>query len=200
MNLSESTREFILASIESGILLGSLGVVSFANVAHSAFSPGSVFTRISLSYLVSNADFVAAAQLLVYVGAINVSIVSAVMITDESPRSNSTSRGVGYFIALGACAILLSALTDMIHNTEWFDTIINFTNQSEISATGKFGNNVQQIGYKLLSEFPIPFELVSLLLSVALVGAINPARDEDEVAIDEKSSLSRDKSSFFQLI
>ncbi|WP_369009031.1 NADH-quinone oxidoreductase subunit J, partial [Escherichia coli] len=67
----------------------------------------------SSSYFVSNADSVAAAQLLVYVGAINVSIVSAVMITDEPTRSNSTSRSVGYFIALGACATLFSVLTYM---------------------------------------------------------------------------------------
>jgi NAD(P)H-quinone oxidoreductase subunit 6 len=196
-NLSKSIHEFILALIESGILLGSLGAVSLANVAHSAFSPGSVFTRISLSYFVLNADSVAAAQLLVYVGAINVLIVSAVMITDEPTRSSSTSRSIGYFIALGACAILFSALTDMIHNTDWSNTSINFTNQSEILATNKSANNVQQIGYKLLSEFSVPFELASILLSVALVGAINPARDEDEAATSEKSSLSRDKSSFF---
>lgn len=71
--------------------VGSLGTVSLANVAHSAFSLGLVFTRISLSYFVSNADSVAAVQLLVYVGAINVLIVFAVMVTNKPTQSGRFS-------------------------------------------------------------------------------------------------------------
>nr|QKV46434.1 NADH dehydrogenase subunit G [Glaphyropteridopsis erubescens] len=188
MNLSELIHEFILSLIESGISLGSLGTVSFANVAHSAFSSGSVFTRISLSYFVLNADFVAAAQPLVYVGAINVLIVSAVMVTDKPTRSDSNTRGVGYFTVSGACAALFLVLVNTIHNTKWFD--ISFVNQSEILSSNTPRIDVHQLGYKLLSEFLVPFELLSILLLVALVGAINPARDEDTVTIGEKSYLS----------
>nr|QKV46959.1 NADH dehydrogenase subunit G [Grypothrix triphylla] len=188
MNLSELIHEFILSLIESGISLGSLGTVSFANVAHSAFSSGSVLTRISLSYFVLNVDFVAAAQPLVYVGAINVLIVSAVMVTDKPTRSDSNTRGVGYFTVSGACAALFLVLVDTIHNTKWFD--ISFANQSEILSSNTPRIDVHQLGYKLLSDFLVPFELLSILLLVALVGAINPARDEDTVTIDEKSYLS----------
>nr|YP_010627345.1 NADH-plastoquinone oxidoreductase subunit 6 [Christella acuminata]YP_010627552.1 NADH-plastoquinone oxidoreductase subunit 6 [Cyclosorus aridus]WBK27232.1 NADH-plastoquinone oxidoreductase subunit 6 [Christella acuminata]WBK27439.1 NADH-plastoquinone oxidoreductase subunit 6 [Cyclosorus aridus] len=187
-NLSKLIHEFILSLIESGISLGSLGTVSFANVAHSAFSSGSVLTRISLSYFVLNADFVAAAQPLVYVGAINVLIVSAVMVTDKPRRSDSNTRGVGYFTVSGACATLFLVLVNTIHNTKWFD--ISFVNQSEILSSNTPRIDVHQLGYKLLGEFLIPFELLSILLLVALVGAINPARDEDIVTVGEKSSLS----------
>lgn len=162
--------------------------MSFANVAHSAFSSGSVLTRISLSYFVLNADFVAAAQPLVYVGAINVLIVSAVMVTDKPRRSDSNTRGVGYFTVSGACATLFLVLVNTIHNTKWFD--ISFVNQSEILSSNTPRIDVHQLGYKLLGEFLIPFELLSILLLVALVGAINPARDEDIVTVGEKSSLS----------
>nr|YP_009427705.1 NADH-plastoquinone oxidoreductase subunit 6 [Woodsia polystichoides]ASU96352.1 NADH-plastoquinone oxidoreductase subunit 6 [Woodsia polystichoides] len=192
MNLSELIHEFILSLIESGISLGSLGTVSFANVAHSAFSSGSVFTRISLSYFVPNADSVAAAQPLVYVGAINVLIVSAVMVTDKPTRTDSTIRGVGYFTVSGACAALFLILVNTIHNTKWFG--INFITQSEILSSNTPRVDVHQIGYKSLSEFPVPFELLSILLLVALVGAINPARDEDKITTDEKSSSSSSRS------
>nr|YP_009425513.1 NADH-plastoquinone oxidoreductase subunit 6 [Austroblechnum melanocaulon]ASU94160.1 NADH-plastoquinone oxidoreductase subunit 6 [Austroblechnum melanocaulon] len=188
MNLSELIHECILSIVESGISLGSLGAVSFANVAHPAFSSGSVFTRISLSYFASNADSVAAAQLLVYVGAINVLIVSAVMVTDKPTRFNPTARGVGYLTASGACAALFLVLVNMIHNTKWFD--INFIDQSEILLSNTPRIDVHQLGYKSLSEFLVPFELLSILLLVALVGAINPARDEDTNETDEKSSFS----------
>nr|YP_009425074.1 NADH-plastoquinone oxidoreductase subunit 6 [Ampelopteris prolifera]ASU93721.1 NADH-plastoquinone oxidoreductase subunit 6 [Ampelopteris prolifera] len=188
MNLSKLIHEFILSLIESGISLGSLGTISFANVVHSAFSSGSVFTCISLSYFVLNADFVAAAQPLVYVGAINVLIVSAVMVTNKPTRSDSNTRGVGYFTVSGACAALFLVLVDTIRNTNWFD--ISFINQSEILSSNTPRIDVHQLGYKLLSEFLVPFELLSILLLVALVGAINPARDEDAVTIGEKSYLS----------
>nr|YP_009183870.1 NADH-plastoquinone oxidoreductase subunit 6 [Cyrtomium devexiscapulae]ALN96644.1 NADH-plastoquinone oxidoreductase subunit 6 [Cyrtomium devexiscapulae] len=197
MNLFELTHEFILSLIESGIPLGSLGTISFANVAHSAFSSGLVFTRISLSYFVSNADSVAAAQPLVYVGAINVLIASAVMVTEKPLQYGSTTRGVGYFTASGACAVLLLALVNTIYNTKWFD--ISFVNQSETFLVSKPTVDVHQLGYKLLSEFLVPFELLSILLLVALVGAINSARDEVTITTDKKSppSSSQNNSPFF---
>nr|YP_009426480.1 NADH-plastoquinone oxidoreductase subunit 6 [Diplazium dushanense]ASU95127.1 NADH-plastoquinone oxidoreductase subunit 6 [Diplazium dushanense] len=197
MNLSELIHKFILSLIESGISLGSLGTVSFANVAHSAFSSGSVFTRISLSYFVSNADSVAAAQPLVYVGAINVLIMSAVMVTNEPMRSDSTTRGVGYFTVSGTCAVLFLVLVNTIRNTKWFDR--NFINQLEILSSNTPRTDVHQLGHKSLSEFLVPFELLSILLLVALVGAINPARDEDTIATDKESSFStpRKNSSLF---
>nr|YP_010889716.1 NADH-plastoquinone oxidoreductase subunit 6 [Cyrtomium macrophyllum]WJJ69564.1 NADH-plastoquinone oxidoreductase subunit 6 [Cyrtomium macrophyllum] len=197
MNLFELTHEFILSLIESGIPLGSLGTISFANVAHSAFSSGLVFTRISLSYFVSNADSVAAAQPLVYVGAINVLIASAVMVTEKPMQYGFTTRGVGYFTASGACAVLLLALVNTIYNTKWFD--ISFVNQSETFSVSKPTVDAHQLGYKLLSEFLVPFELLSILLLVALVGAINSARDEVTITTDKKSppSSSQNNSPFF---
>nr|YP_009548284.1 NADH-plastoquinone oxidoreductase subunit 6 [Onychium japonicum]AYW14830.1 NADH-plastoquinone oxidoreductase subunit 6 [Onychium japonicum] len=199
MNLSELVHEFVLALVESGILLGSIGAVSFVNTVNAAFSLGLVFTCISLLYLVSNADFVAAAQSLVYVGAINVLTVFAVMITDDPTSSNAATapRGVGYLISLGICTILFAALAFVIHNTEWFDP--SLIHESGILSSSTLRSNVQQLGYELLSEFIVPFELASILLLVALVGAINPSRNENTFTIDEKLpvSSSRDNSSFF---
>nr|YP_009690799.1 NADH-plastoquinone oxidoreductase subunit 6 [Nephrolepis biserrata]QEG57579.1 NADH-plastoquinone oxidoreductase subunit 6 [Nephrolepis biserrata] len=197
MNLSELIHESILSLIGLGILLGSLGTILFANVVYSAFSSGLVFTCISLLYLVSNAESIAAVQLLVYVGAINVLIVSAVMVTEKLPRSSSTTRGLGYFIALAACAMLFLELINTIYNTEWFD--INFGNQLKTLSVNTPRIDVHQLGYTLLTEFLVPFELLSILLLVALVGAINSARDEDTVLNDKKSSFSssRNNSLFF---
>nr|QKV47136.1 NADH-plastoquinone oxidoreductase subunit 6 [Tectaria decurrens] len=197
MNVSELIHEFILSLVELGILLGSLGTISFANAAYSAFSSGLVSTRISLLYFVLNADFVAAAQLLVYVGAINVLIASAVMVTEKPARSSSNTWGVGYLTASGACAVLFLALVNTIYNTRWFD--IGFVNQLETLSTDTPRIDVHQLGYVLLSEFLVPFELLSILLLVASVGAINSARDEDTVATDKKSSLSQSRSNFSSL-
>nr|AJE61696.1 NADH-plastoquinone oxidoreductase subunit 6 [Plagiogyria glauca] len=196
MDLPESIHESVLTLIELGIPSGSLGVVSLANVVHSAPLLGPAFTRISLSYLVLNADSVAAAQLPVYVGAINVSIVSAVMVTDEPTSSNSpTNWSTGYFITLGACTGLFSLSTIMIRNTKWSN--IHFIDQSKILVGETPESNVQQLGYQLLTTFLVPSEPPSILLLVALVGAITMARNE-ETTMDEGSvSSSRDNSPFF---
>nr|YP_009548718.1 NADH-plastoquinone oxidoreductase subunit 6 [Gastoniella chaerophylla]AYW15693.1 NADH-plastoquinone oxidoreductase subunit 6 [Gastoniella chaerophylla] len=199
MNFLELIHKSVFALIESGIFLGSLGAVLFVNRANSAFSLGSVFTCISLLYLVSNADFVAAAQSLVYVGAINVLIVFAVMITDEPTNSyaGTATGGIGYFAALVVSTTLFATLAYVIYNTEWFDS--SLINESGILASRTLRTNVQELGYKLLNEFLVPFELVSILLLVALMGAINPARNE-RFTTEKKFyvSSSHDKSSFFQ--
>jgi NAD(P)H-quinone oxidoreductase subunit 6 len=199
MNLSESIHQGILTLIELGILLGSLGVVLLANVIHSAFLLGLVFTCVSLSYLVLNADSVAAAQLLIYVGAINVLIVSAVMVTDEPTGSpTSTPLNIGYSIASVVCIGLSSLLIVMIHGTKWSNVQsidrLNFS----VSVEDTSNNNVQEAGYQLLTTFIVPFESLSVLLLIALVGAITMARNDGLTTKNKKKfpQPSQDKSSF----
>ncbi|MCO5602051.1 hypothetical protein L7F22_056178 [Adiantum nelumboides] len=79
--------------------------VSLINTINSAFSLGSVFTCIPLLYFALNANFVAAAQSLVYVGALNV-FVFVVTITDELAGSDPVVCSVGDLIASRACTIL----------------------------------------------------------------------------------------------
>lgn len=184
MNLSELIHEYILSLIELGLLLGSLGTIAFANAVYSAFSLGLVFTCISLSYFVLNADFVAAAQLLVYVGAINVLIVFAVMLTEKPAKSGSNIWGVGYFTTLGACTMLFLTLVNTIDNTNWFN--ISLVNESKNFLTDTPRIDVHQLGYTLFSQFLVPFELLSILLLVALVGAINLAQDDNAITTAKK--------------
>nr|AJE61529.1 NADH-plastoquinone oxidoreductase subunit 6 [Dipteris conjugata]AXX76455.1 NADH-plastoquinone oxidoreductase subunit 6 [Dipteris conjugata] len=197
MNLPESIYESVLILIELGILLGSVGVVLSANIVYSASSSGLVFICISLPYLVPNADSVAAAQSPIYVGAINVSIVSAVTVIDEPVDSNSTiSWNMGDTIALGACTGLSILSTTTIRDTKWSD--INPIDPSRDVVGGVSKNNIQRIGYQLLTQFLVPFELLSILLLVASVGAITMARGEGITRPDEEpaSSSGDDSPSF----
>nr|KYP66314.1 hypothetical protein KK1_012602 [Cajanus cajan] len=84
MDLPEPLHDFLLVFLGSGLILGSLGVVLFTNPIFSAFSLGLVLVCISLFYILSNSHFVAASQLLIYVGAINVLIIFAVMFMNGS--------------------------------------------------------------------------------------------------------------------
>nr|YP_010463861.1 NADH-plastoquinone oxidoreductase subunit 6 [Anemia phyllitidis]UUL71127.1 NADH-plastoquinone oxidoreductase subunit 6 [Anemia phyllitidis] len=177
MNLSESLHEFIFGLIELGILPGSLGVVLSANAVRSAFLLGLVSACISLFYLALNADFVAAAQLLTYVGAINVLIVFAVMLTDRVVGSkSSTLSGIEkYSVPLIACTSLLILLIIMIEDPKW-SNIYSPVDQSKNGLEIVLKSDIQLIGYQLLTKFLVPFELLSMILPIALVGAITMAR------------------------
>nr|YP_009562267.1 NADH-plastoquinone oxidoreductase subunit 6 [Trichomanes trollii]QAV57624.1 NADH-plastoquinone oxidoreductase subunit 6 [Trichomanes trollii] len=151
---------------------------------------GLVLICISLFYLTLNADFVAAAQLLIYVGAINILILFAVMVI-EKPRDSGSSTlwNKGDATTLGVCTSLFLILTIMIRDTRWSNISLNQQVKTIVQETSR--NNIQKIGYHLLTDFLVPFELLSILLLVALVGAITIARNEHIVEIDKKDASSQ---------
>jgi NAD(P)H-quinone oxidoreductase subunit 6 len=91
VNIIKSTKslyEIIFLFLEVSLILGSLGVVILTNIVYSAFFLVLVFVCISLLYLLLNADFVATMQILIYVGAINILIVFAVVLINKSQSFN----------------------------------------------------------------------------------------------------------------
>nr|YP_009694207.1 NADH-plastoquinone oxidoreductase subunit 6 [Christensenia aesculifolia]QEI60382.1 NADH-plastoquinone oxidoreductase subunit 6 [Christensenia aesculifolia] len=196
MILPKPIYEVILVIIELGILLGSLGVVLITNIVYSALLLGLVFICISLLYLVLNADFLAAAQVLIYVGAVNVSIVFAVMLIDKPKnRTLFSFSNVGDNITSGVCTSLFILLTIIIPNTSWSE--IYLVKQSTKFVEQSLTTDIQLIGSQLLTKFLLPFELLSILLLVALIGAITIARQEGIVEIDDKASESKEDLSLF---
>nr|UUL96948.1 NADH-plastoquinone oxidoreductase subunit 6 [Aristolochia tubiflora]WHE25938.1 NADH-plastoquinone oxidoreductase subunit 6 [Aristolochia tubiflora] len=175
MDLPGPIHDILLVFLGSGIILGSLGVVLFTNPVFSAFSLGLVLVSISLFYIPSNSYFVAAAQLLIYVGAINVLIIFAVMFMKGSEYSKDFSLWtVGDGVTSLVCTTILFSLITTILDTSWYGII--WTTRSSQILEQDLISNVQQIGIHLSTDFYLPFELVSIILLVALIGAIAMAR------------------------
>nr|YP_009109500.1 NADH-plastoquinone oxidoreductase subunit 6 [Sanionia uncinata]AIW52189.1 NADH-plastoquinone oxidoreductase subunit 6 [Sanionia uncinata] len=193
IELSEPLHKTIFFLLEIGVIFGSSGVVLLNNIVYSAFFLGLVFFCISLSYFALNADFVAAAQILIYVGAVNVLIVFAVMLINK-PHSLKIwpSWTIGDKFTFLICLSLFSVLVTVISNTPWFNItlITESKNLLEIDST----KNVQRIGYLLLTQFLLPFELLSIVLLVALIGAIVIARRENLIRTKEKKKLQIEKN------
>uniref|UniRef100_A0AB39U2V5 NAD(P)H-quinone oxidoreductase subunit 6, chloroplastic n=1 Tax=Ophioglossum hongii TaxID=3238578 RepID=A0AB39U2V5_9MONI len=192
MDFSESIKRVFLSVIESGIILGSSGVVLLTNTVHSVFLLALVFIPISLPYLMLDADFVAAAQVSIYVGAVNVLIAFAVMSTKNSEDANFASpRTAGDSITLLICTILFLLLIIMILDTPWSD--IYHTERLNGIMDQSASSSVRRIGYQLLTYFSFPFELLSVLLLIALVGAIDIARRDIFIGVpDDGASQSED--------
>nr|YP_010699581.1 NADH-plastoquinone oxidoreductase subunit 6 [Nepeta laevigata]WCH62341.1 NADH-plastoquinone oxidoreductase subunit 6 [Nepeta laevigata] len=175
MDLPGSIHDFLLVFLGSGLILGSLAVVLLPNLIYSAFSLGLVLFCISLLYILSNSYFVAAAQLLIYVGAINVLIIFAVMFMNGSEYYKDFHLWtVGDGITSMICTSLFISLITTILDTAWYG--ISWTTKSNQILEQDLISNSQQIGIHLATDFFLPFELISIILLVALIGAISIAR------------------------
>ena len=124
MNLPGPIHDFLLVFLGLGLILGGLGVVLLTNPIFSAFSLGLVLVCISLFYILSNSHFVAAAQLLIYVGAINVLILFAVMFMNGSEYYKDFNLWtVGNGLTSLICTSLFVLLITIISNTTWYGII-----------------------------------------------------------------------------
>ena len=164
MDLPGPIHEILMLFGGFVLLLGGLGVVLLTNPI-----------CISLFYFLLNSYFVAVAQLLIYVGAINVLIIFVVMFVNGlewSKDKNYWTIGDG-FTSLVCITIVFSLMTT-IPDTSWYG-ILWTTRSNQIVEQGLI-NNVQQIGIHLATDFYLPFELISIILLVSLIGAITMAR------------------------
>nr|YP_009300056.1 NADH-plastoquinone oxidoreductase subunit 6 [Pelargonium tetragonum]AJB99970.1 NADH-plastoquinone oxidoreductase subunit 6 [Pelargonium tetragonum] len=175
MDLPGPIHDFLLVFLGSDLILGGLGVVLLTNPIYSAFSLGFVFICISLFYILSNSYFVAAAQLLIYVGAINVLIIFAVMFMNGSEYYKDFHLWtVGDGLTSLICTILFLSLITTILDTAWYGIL--WTTRSNQIIEKDLISNSQQLGIHLSTDFFLPFELISIILLVALLGAIAVAR------------------------
>nr|QBX02012.1 NADH dehydrogenase subunit G [Pelargonium caylae] len=175
MDLPGPIHDFLLVFLGSGLILGGLGVVLLTNPIYSAFSLGFVFICISLFYILSNSYFIAAAQLLIYVGAINVLILFSVMFMNGSEYYKDFHLWtVGDGLTSLICTILFLSLITTILDTSWYGIL--WTTRSNQIIEKDLISNSQQLGIHLSTDFFLPFELISIILLVALLGAIAAAR------------------------
>nr|YP_009478680.1 NADH dehydrogenase subunit 6 [Strobilanthes cusia]AVP50383.1 NADH dehydrogenase subunit 6 [Strobilanthes cusia]QKY60653.1 NADH-plastoquinone oxidoreductase subunit 6 [Strobilanthes bantonensis] len=175
MDLPGPIHDFLLVFLGSGLIFGSLAVVLFRNPIYSAFSLGLVLFCISLFYILSNSYFVAAAQLLIYVGAINVLIIFAVMFMNGSEYYKDFHLWtVGDRVTSTVCTSLFISLISTILDTSWYGIL--WTTKSNQILEQDLISNSQKIGIHLSTDFFLPFELISIILLVALIGAIAIAR------------------------
>ncbi|WP_017294857.1 NADH-quinone oxidoreductase subunit J [Geminocystis herdmanii] len=168
MEISQSVQ-FIAFVILSVLMIGTaLGVVLFDNIVYSAFLLGGVFMSISGLYILLNADFVAAAQILVYVGAVNVLILFAIMLVNKTEIFQQVKGRLIRQVTTGlVCLGLFALLSTMALVTPW---------QLSSISPAVVENTIVAMGKHFFSDFLLPFEVASVLLLMAMVGAIILAR------------------------
>ncbi|KGG13215.1 MULTISPECIES: NADH-quinone oxidoreductase subunit J [Prochlorococcus] len=167
MTIAGSTEQLCFLILGLIVIGGSIGVVLLNNIVYSAFLLGGVFMGVAGLYLLLNASFVAAAQVLVYVGAVNVLILFAIMLVNKKEELKPIkSLQIRKLLSAGVCGGLLILLFRVDLTTNWATP--------GPPAIGEL--STERIGEHLFSDYLLPFELASVLLLMAMIGAIVLAR------------------------
>lgn len=160
---------FIILSITA--LGGALGTVLNRNLFHSALFLVLSFVGVAGFYLLLEAELLAMVQILVYVGAIAILIIFAVMLTRRLMSDEYESRNEQWLYGLGAAVVLFGILAYILLNPN-----LNWP----VEAAEVPAGSIVALGVGLVSPdaFLLPFEVASVLLLVALVGAVIIAREK----------------------
>ena len=140
-------------------------IIVVRNLLHAVLFLILSFVGIAGLYITLSADFVAVVQVLIYAGAIAVLMIFAVMLTPLSSRDNS--EGLLRLPALVLSGLVAAAIAFVATETDW-----------RVATGGSFESTAAEIGEALLSPFVLPFEIASVVLMAAMIGAIVLVQEE----------------------
>ena len=160
-------EELIFFVVAAVTVAGALGVVLARNVVHSALFLILALLAVAGVFILLSAEFLAIVQVLIYGGAVTMLILFAMMLTrvDDAPQAMDGPQRPFAALAAGAflgISILAIVSTDWPGETERI-TVVPF----------------EDFGRALFRTWAVPFEIASLVLLVALIGAIIIARGEE---------------------
>lgn len=148
-------------------ILAACAVAFSRNIVHAAFALLGVFAGVLGLYVLLSADFVAVMQFVVYIGGILVLILFAVMFTTKIGERKLSNRAMGPVAGLIGMAALGFLMWKILAKGAW-----------QLGAPEIYEPTTAAIGDMFLNEYLLPFEIVSLLLVLVLVGAVVLARRE----------------------
>ena len=151
----------------TGILVTAVITVSTRNLFHAAIFLAFTLLGVAGLYFFLHAEFIAALQILLYVGAIMVLVIFAIMLTARMQDPNVAQSNRQRKPAFVLIALVAGLVISRIVKTPW-----------NLSIEPQYTNAVE-IGKALMGQYVFPFEVVSLVLLVALIGAIVVARSDD---------------------
>ncbi|HEV7924176.1 MAG TPA: NADH-quinone oxidoreductase subunit J [Verrucomicrobiae bacterium] len=156
-------NEIVFLLCAAVTLVGAVAAMMLRNLVHCALCAAGAFAGLAAIYLQLDAEFVGFAQVLIYVGAIAILIVFAVLLTrggDVQPSAATTSPS--WWVGLPVAALVVASLIGSIMASPRLLRL----------PTPNVHAPVKQIGEQLMNQFVMPLETVGLLLTAALLGAV----------------------------
>jgi NADH-quinone oxidoreductase subunit J len=168
--IAQSIFFYVFAAV---IIGAALAVVTTKNVVRAALYLITVFAGIVAIYLLLAAEFVAVTQILVYIGAIMVLMLFGIMLTRARIGREVALTQNTWWIGLGTAVLLAGVVGYALLDAFGDDKLPRDTR-----IEGVAGSNTATVSDVMFQQYLIPFEVVSVLLLAALVGAIVLARKD----------------------
>ena len=150
------------------VIASAVNVVISSQLIYSAVSLLFTLFGVAGLYVFLYADFMAATQVIIYVGGILVLIIFGVMLTNKIDKPSIANASQNQIVAASVTIVFFIAQVFVILNTKWIN------NGGE-----PLEETVRDIGRLLMKEYLLPFEIVSVLLLAALIGAATLARKKN---------------------
>lgn len=167
MSITGELIAFFLLS--AGAIGGAIFLINLERVMHMAVSLACCFFSIAGIYLLLNAEFLAVIQVLIYTGAVTILMIYGIMLTKQKEEKRKKDKlfwdHSAAFAGVGIFFLLLM----------WIINRFPIIGPSDV---GEF--QLKEIGLQLFQKYTIPFEITSILLLVALFGAIILAKREEK--------------------
>jgi NADH-quinone oxidoreductase subunit J len=185
------TLFLILASLG---VLAALGVVLGRNLVHCALFLVAFFFLVACLFVLLEAEFLAAVQVLVYIGAVAILLMFGIMLTrniqgDDSTDIRVLARVPAGLVSLGFLAVIVAGTG---RHQPWVASKVRPSIVDRNLPRAQAVNNMGKVlGHELMGRFALPFEVAGLLLTAVLVGSIALARQEPDEAEARASGVRR---------
>jgi len=157
------------------IVFSALRVVTSRNVVHAALYLVAVLASVGAIYVLLAAEFVAATQVLVYIGAIVVLFLFGIMLTRAKIGADQNLTHDSWGTAAATAVLLFGVMAyALIDAFEWSSTPL----PADTRIASVDGSNTATVSDSIFAEYLVPFEALSVLLLAALIGAIVLARKD----------------------
>ncbi|MBM3834234.1 MAG: NADH-quinone oxidoreductase subunit J [Verrucomicrobia bacterium] len=149
-------------------LAGAIAAMSLRHLVHCALCLAVAFGGLAAFYLQLNAQFIGFAQILVYIGAVAVLIVFAILLTRGIESAPQPLFSSAWPVGLGVALLVFGSLVFAIQSSS----------VAQQQAAPSAQATIRTIGSQLMTNFVLPLELIALLLTAALIGAVIIAMQE----------------------
>ncbi len=154
------TLSIIITAIVT--ILAAATAMSLRNLVHSVLALAVAFAGIAAFYLQLDAQFVGFAEILVYVGAVAILIVFAILLTRSGEAPDQSVLGPGWFYGIIVSALVFTAIGWAILNSSALPTEVPVASDA----------TVKHIGEALMTKYVLPLEIIGLVLTAAMIGAV----------------------------
>jgi NADH:ubiquinone oxidoreductase subunit 6 (subunit J) len=169
MPILELAAKFGTYAVMAVILVFALGVVALRNLFHCALCLAAALIGTAVIYVVLQAEYLAAIQILLYVGAVVTLVIFAIMLTEHLAGKTVRQHNSQSLPAIAGLLGFVSLLTALILKTPW--PVTPTTLNAKVSVMG--------LGKALMGTYVFPFEVISIVLIAALIGTVVIAKKDE---------------------